>query len=160
MFNYLETFVGYFPEETETLTAISRIFTELKLNIYIEYLLTCLVFYLLNRMLTVANPGFLQDGGANPPGGTKNCMKLQKFGPGAHPKFYYIDPPLAELSRMISTSLSREMTGTLVFIGQSVICQSVILILVQTHVVLLVLFSGLKHMGHGAVNYFDLGGFR
>ena len=84
-------------------------------------------------------------------GGTKNCMKLQKFGP----KFYYIDPPLAELSRMISTSLSREMTGTLVFIGQSVKCQSVILILVQTHVVLLVLFSGLKHMGHGAVNYFD-----
>ena len=54
-------------------------------------------------------------------GGTKNFMKLQKLGPGAHPKFHYIDPPLAELSRMISTSLSREMTGTLVFIGQSVI---------------------------------------
>ena len=36
LFNYLETFVGYFPEETETLTAISRIFTELKLNIFID----------------------------------------------------------------------------------------------------------------------------
>ena len=53
----------------------------------------------------VADPGFPQGGGANSPGGhqhtilpnfSKNCMKLKEFGPqgGAHPKFYYVDPPL------------------------------------------------------------------
>ena len=51
----------------------------------------------------MADLGFRRGGGANSPGGRqhtispkypKNCMKLKEFGPGgAHPKFYYVDPP-------------------------------------------------------------------
>ena len=56
--------------------------------------------------IPVADPGFPRGGGANSPGGhqhtilqkfPKNCMKLKEFGPsggGAHPQFYYVDPPL------------------------------------------------------------------
>ena len=58
--------------------------------------------------IPVADLGFPRGGGANSPGGgggrqhtilpkfPKNCMKLKEFGPpgGAHPKFYYVDPPL------------------------------------------------------------------
>ena len=58
--------------------------------------------------MPVADPGFPRGEGANSPGGgrqhtilpkiPKNCMKLKEFGPpggrGAHPKFYYVDPPL------------------------------------------------------------------
>ena len=58
---------------------------------------------LCERSGAVADPGFPRGGGANSPGGRqhmilpnfpKNCMKLKEFGPGgAHPKFYYVDPP-------------------------------------------------------------------
>ena len=54
--------------------------------------------------IPVADPGFPRGGGANSPGVgrqhtilpkfPKNCMKLKEFGPGACPKFYYVDPPL------------------------------------------------------------------
>ena len=54
----------------------------------------------------MADPGFPPGGAPTPQGGRqhtilpkfpKNCMKLKEFGPGgggAHPKFYYVDPPL------------------------------------------------------------------
>ena len=72
-----------------------------------------------NCMKSVADPGFPRGGGANSPGGghqhtilpifPKNCMKLKEFGPhgggGAHPKFYYVDPPL-EIVKMFGRSES------------------------------------------------------
>ena len=51
-----------------------------------------------NKVLTVADPGFSRDGGANPPilsNFPKNCMKLIEFGPPGEGAHYYVDPPLA-----------------------------------------------------------------
>ena len=31
----------------------------------------------------------------------KNCMKLKEFGPGGRPKFYYVDPPLFAIGRLV-----------------------------------------------------------
>ena len=31
----------------------------------------------------------------------ENCMKLEKIGPGARPKFYYVDPPLLTICKTI-----------------------------------------------------------
>ena len=55
---------------------------------------------------------FPEEGAPTPQGGRqhtillnfrKNCMKLKEFGPpggGAHPKFYYVDPPLLSFTEI------------------------------------------------------------
>ena len=52
------------------------------------------------------------EGGANPKKGVltycwpkfaENCMKMKNIGPGARSKFYYVDPPLIYLLKIIIT---------------------------------------------------------
>ena len=65
----------------------------------------------------MVDPGFLRDGGANPPGGanirfcqifTKNCMKLKQFGPqsgeGVRVSHAPLDLSLQSLYAIIFTS--------------------------------------------------------